>query len=77
MSQNNASVIVYVKQPVKQGEVRRISKSVRGLRGVTRTEVSKWARSFFSVDYNPEATDSKRIIEYVNDQGYGAVLVGM
>ena len=77
MSHQNTNILVYLKQPVRQGQVRKLSLAVRGLRGVVNTEVSKWTRSFLSVSYDPDTTDSKHIIEYVNSHGYSAVLVGM
>jgi len=77
MKHKGANVIVYVKQPVEQVQVKQISKSVSNLHGVVHSEVSNWARSFFSVDYDPASTNSKHILEHVNSQGYNAVLVGI
>ena len=77
MKYHNANVIIYVKQPVEQGQLKRISNIVSSMRGVLNTEVSIWKKSFFSVDYDPSSTDSKHILNCVKDQGYSAVLVGM
>lgn len=77
MSKHKANVIVYVKPPVKQGQIKTISHIVAKMIGVSGTETSDKSRSFFSVSYDPFATDSHQIIECVRDQGYNAVLVGM
>jgi hypothetical protein len=77
MKTRNANVIIYIKQPVEQGKVKQLSKIVGGMHGVVATEISKMARSFFRVDYDPYTTDSRSILACVKRQGYSAVLVGM
>jgi hypothetical protein len=77
MKHYNANVIVYVKQAGDQEHADRISQAINGLHGVVHAEASNWAKSFFSVDYDPFTTDSRFILKSVTDQGYNAVLVGM
>jgi hypothetical protein len=77
MRNHNATVIIYIKQPVEQRKVKQLSKIVDGMHGVIGTKISKMAKSFFSVDYDPYATDSRNILDHVRNQGYSAVLVGM
>jgi hypothetical protein len=77
MKHYNANVIVYVKHAGNAEQINCISQTINGQRGVVHAEASKWARSFFSVDYDPFTTDSRFILKSVTDQGYSAVLVGM
>jgi len=77
MSNHNASVIVYVKQPVQPEQSRSISNTIARVNGVRKASISERVKSFIRVDYDPRTTDSMHILKSVISQGFSACLVGM
>jgi hypothetical protein len=77
MNTSNANVIVYVRQPVRQGQARAISATVGALHGVVRAEHSCRSENIICVDYDPQTIASRHILQCVRNQGVSARLVGM
>jgi len=77
MNGSNANVIVYVKQPVHQGQVRAISADIGALYGVVRVENSRRSENVICVDYDPRTIGSQHILQHVREHGVSARLVGM
>jgi len=77
MNSSNANVIVYVQQPVQQGQARAISETISALQGVARAVNSRGSENMICVDYDPRTVDSQHILQVARDQGVTALMVGM
>jgi hypothetical protein len=73
----NANVIVYLKQPVRQGMARVISETISTLQGVVRAVNSPRSENMICVDYDPATIGSRHILQVVREHGVPARLVGM
>lgn len=76
MSTHHANVLVHVDEPLEIDELAALQGALGHIEGVT--QVSPSARpQLVRVDYDPDATAAKTIIEQVRRQGLSAQLVGM
>jgi hypothetical protein len=73
----NANVIVYVKQPLREGMASLISEAISSLQGVVRAVNSPRSESLICVDYDPASVDSRHILQVVREHSVPARLVGM
>ena len=77
MSKHYANVVVHVSGPVGPAERTGIEKAVAAEPGVSRARVSNKADRLFLVDYDPVATNARRILDAVRGRGVSAQLIGM
>jgi hypothetical protein len=77
MNTRTSNVIVYVQQPVHQGQARVVSKAFGALRGLVSAAHSRRLENVICVDYDPRTIGSLHILQCARDQGVSARLVGM
>jgi copper chaperone CopZ len=77
MHASKANVMVDVKQVLGRESSDELITELGGIPGVSRASVSSRAPRLVLVDYDPDVTDSQRILGAVVRHGIDARLVGM
>ena len=77
MKHNHATVVVDLKSSLDVPGIGALASELRAMDGVTRAHVSTKARRLFVVEYDTEATCSRRILGAVMRRGFDARLIGM
>ena len=72
-----ADLTVHVDESLDAPGRMRVEQALRGLRGVISVHVGSGTPHLFVVQYNPDETGSKAILNCVKDQQVHAELIGM
>ena len=77
MQTAQANLVVDVKQILGRASGDELVSELGGIPGVSHAEVSRKSPRLLLVDYDPDRTDSKRILGTVQRHGFDARLIGM
>lgn len=77
MQTSQANLVVDVKKVLGRESGKELVSELSGMSGVRRATVSSRASRLVLVDYDPDLTDSQRILSTVQRQGFDARLIGM
>jgi len=77
MQTNKANVVVDLKRTPNRDRIVELESELDGINGVSRARVSSRSGRLVLVDYDPELTDSQKILGVVVRRGYDARLIGM
>jgi hypothetical protein len=71
------NVIVHIAGTPAAHAVNTLSQSLSGTRGVLETRPGAKSHSLVRVDYDPDVTTARAILDFVRHSGFQAQLVGM
>jgi len=77
MQTNKANVVVDLKRTPNRDRLGELESELDGINGVSRAQASSRSGRLVLVDYDPEVTDSQKILGAVVRRGYDARLIGM
>ena len=77
MQTNQANVVVDLRRAPSGKRIGELESELGGMKGVTRAQVSASARRLVLVDYDPQTTNSQKILGAVVRHGFDARLIGI
>ena len=77
MSKNNSvGIVVHINEELEQDQISKLESSLVSDAGVQNVRVNRNRKHLMLVDYLPSMITARRILDYVKNKGYTAVLVG-
>ena len=77
MSSNNpVGIVIHIKQKLEKEHITNLETSLKGDEGVKEARVNRTRSHLMLVDYLPGVITARQVINYIQNKGYNAVLVG-
>ncbi len=77
MSNNNhAGIVVHIREDLQQEQINMLETSLGNDEGVTSARINRDRKHLMLVDYMPGVITARQVLNYVNNKGYNAMLVG-
>jgi hypothetical protein len=77
MSSNNpVGIVIHIKQKLEQEHITNLETSLKSDEGVKEARVNRSRSHLMLVDYLPGVITARQVINYIQNKGYNAVLVG-
>jgi len=77
MSSNNpVGIVIHIKQQLEQEHIVNLETSLKGDEGVKEARINRRRSHLMLVDYLPGVITARQVINYIQNKGYNAVLVG-
>ena len=77
MSSNNpVGIVVHIKQNLEQEHITNLETALKEDEGVKEARINRRRSHLMLVDYLPGVITARQVINYIQNKGYNAVLVG-
>ena len=77
MSNNNpVGIVVHINEELQQDQISNLETALGNDEGVKEARINRDRRHLMLVDYMPGVITARQVLNYINNKGYNAVLVG-